>query len=404
MRSVIYVNASQTLKSDGYSGIQRVVKELMLRLDGRVIDGYEFQFGALIKDKWLPAVNYAVPDHKAGYLSIFFKKIRSEISSVFSSQLYLVARKIYRSLGSYYKTTEGQELPAGAVIVEIDSVWNEYGDHNSELLLKKIYIIYDIIPITNPEFCNKNQVAIFSEWLKESLASAHGIISISKSALNDVLRYADKVNLGRNLKTGYFYLGSDFSRKSYVLGCNSSVDKILKSGKYFISVGSLEPRKNYKFLVDSFERYKSLGGSWSLVIVGRMSGNGSEIIKSIRNSDYFDRDLFYFSNASDAELSSLYKCSSGIITASLAEGFGLPLVEGAIMGKPLIASDIEVYKELGKNFANFYNKYDSDSLVSAMFLVENGGGKIFDPEVDSEHVISWDDSALSFAREIIRVV
>ena len=57
--------------------------------------------------------------------------------------------------------------------------------------------------------------------------------------------------------------------------------------------------------------------------------------------------LFWFEDASDAELDFLYSRAKGLVLASFAEGFGLPIVEGFAAGVPVLASDIPVFREVG---------------------------------------------------------
>ena len=102
---------------------------------------------------------------------------------------------------------------------------------------------------------------------------------------------------------------------------------------YILTVGTLEPRKNLKRLVDGF-RSSEISSDYELVIVGRM-GWGS-----------MPKGVSVLTGVSDTTLSSLYAGATAFVLASLYEGFGLPLVEAASYGLPIACSDIQVFHEV----------------------------------------------------------
>jgi glycosyltransferase involved in cell wall biosynthesis len=74
-------------------------------------------------------------------------------------------------------------------------------------------------------------------------------------------------------------------------------------------------------------------------------------------------------DASDQELAHVYStCSQALVLPSLAEGFGLPLVEARMRGCPVIASDLQALKELADEGVSFYHRNSLEEL--AALLVE----------------------------------
>ena len=69
--------------------------------------------------------------------------------------------------------------------------------------------------------------------------------------------------------------------------------------------------------------------------------------KRFERIDEFGNRLFWHEQVGDAGLAQLYSDCDGLIAASFAEGFGLPIVEAGYFGKPVIASDIPVFREVG---------------------------------------------------------
>jgi glycosyltransferase involved in cell wall biosynthesis len=71
---------------------------------------------------------------------------------------------------------------------------------------------------------------------------------------------------------------------------------------------------------------------------------------------------FTYIQASDEQLATLYRDSLGLIFPSLMEGFGLPVLEAAAAGCPAILSEIPPFKELGGDWAMFFEATSPESL------------------------------------------
>ena len=68
----------------------------------------------------------------------------------------------------------------------------------------------------------------------------------------------------------------------------------------------------------------------------------------------------------DRELALAYSGALGFIFPSLAEGFGIPLLEAMACGVPVIASDIPVFHEVASDAAQFFDPHDEEELASVM--------------------------------------
>ena len=99
----------------------------------------------------------------------------------------------------------------------------------------------------------------------------------------------------------------------------------------------------------------------------------------------------------DDELSFLYDHAAALIFPSYAEGFGLPIVEAARRGRPVICSDIPVFREVGGAGALYFRVNDARALAETIadFL---DGRRAADP--DQVLRVAWRDAA----RRIVEVV
>ncbi|MBP5465466.1 MAG: glycosyltransferase, partial [Treponema sp.] len=138
-------------------------------------------------------------------------------------------------------------------------------------------------------------------------------------------------------------------------------------GIAFIAVGAIEKRKGYSQLLGAFELLRKKGVDLMLTIVGPAYERGSEVEQAIFSSPNYGTSLFWYdSYVSDEKLASLYAESDAYISASWAEGFGLPVIEAASYGKPLILRDITVFHELGGEGAFYFSGASAESLADAL--------------------------------------
>lgn len=200
---------------------------------------------------------------------------------------------------------------------------------------------------------------------------------------------------------GYFHLGCDFSIADEVVDVD--MPQVLRSGRYFLIVGTIEPRKNHSLAFEAFDAYRKAGGNWSLVIVGREGWKCDEIISAMKASPYYGQTLHWFGNVDDDLLARIYREAGALVIPSHIEGFGLPLVEAAHWRISVIASDIPVFREIGEDFVNFFAPTDAAQLVARMWEAERGGLPCRQT-VSQVEGLSWQQSAMQFAQEIARLL
>ena len=135
---------------------------------------------------------------------------------------------------------------------------------------------------------------------------------------------------------------------------------------YFLFVGTLQPRKNVEVLLDAYEALpQTIRRRRQLVIVGKYGWNVDTLRRRLEDArsqnrcvwlDYVPREEFYH----------LYAGAGTFVFPSLAEGFGLPILEALARGLPIIASDLPVLRDLGAHLVTYVNARDTDALTDAM--------------------------------------
>jgi glycosyltransferase involved in cell wall biosynthesis len=157
-------------------------------------------------------------------------------------------------------------------------------------------------------------------------------------------------------------------------------------------VGTIEPRKSHAQALSAFGALWKRGNNANLVIVGRQGWMVEPLMKQFREHPEFERRLFWTENASDDDLQALYQASTGVLMASVGEGFGLPLVEAARNHRPILARDIPVFREVAGANATYFSGHSAEKLANALeaWLVAVRDGSA--PSSAGLKLLTWDES------------
>jgi glycosyltransferase involved in cell wall biosynthesis len=110
--------------------------------------------------------------------------------------------------------------------------------------------------------------------------------------------------------------------------------------------------------------------------------------------------LFWFDEANDAVLLHLYGSASLLLAASRCEGFGLPLIEAARHGLPLLLRDLPVFRETAGASATYFSGDRPEELATAVenWFTTNAAGKT--PPSAGIKAVNWSESTQSIMAAI----
>lgn len=343
--TTLYVDITNVLLLKHFTGISRVVSEISLRM---IQDNVNIKL--LSYDEHHNA--YCIIDNEKFLLC--FKGIKNDKTECFTDNFITI-----------------DEFESNSVFFDMNSCWHTMP--NRSYLLPKLknkqiriaVLIYDIIPIRYPQYMNGQTLMKFMEYLTAHLKYADDIIVNTNSVKDDVLQLFNELSLTAK-PIHVIGLGADFSvceKKSLNFNeIDPIVFDIVKKGKFLLTVGTVEPRKNHKVMIEAYEKYLS-DENISLVIVGHVGWNMDDVLKRIQNNPDYNNGLYLLSGISDAALDYLYNHAFMVLFASFAEGFGLPTIEALIKQIPVICSDIPVMHEVGGDFAEYFSLNDSKQLA-----------------------------------------
>ena len=140
----------------------------------------------------------------------------------------------------------------------------------------------------------------------------------------------------------------------------------LKYRSFFLSVGSIEPRKNLLRLLGAFRRGRAEGHfDWPLVVVGASGWKNDKEHEALHDLCRDGRAI-YLKYVPDETLHLLYSAASALVYPSIYEGFGLPVAEALASGCPVITSAGTAMEEFAAGRARLVNPLDEDSIMRAL--------------------------------------
>lgn len=138
------------------------------------------------------------------------------------------------------------------------------------------------------------------------------------------------------------------------------------SERYFLAVGSMEPRKNYGGLLDAWEKFSARGHrDVKLVLVASNFWNQSELVHRLQRR-IAAGDVIVVSGLDTPALRLVYSNALATISASFVEGFNITGVESMQCGTPVLASEIAVHREIYGAGARYFDPHDAAALADTM--------------------------------------
>jgi len=221
-----------------------------------------------------------------------------------------------------------------------------------------VFIVYDLLPALHPQwFTAKNQRS-FRHWLSLLAVHADALFCISNAVAiqtSEFLHSRFRLN-EQDLPTMWFHLGAESRSEQYSTKSPAPYATILM-------VGTVEPRKGYAQVLEAFEEIWQEGNLATLVIVGRPGWKTEELIQRLEFHPENSRRLHWLSKVDDHELALLYAQADGLIVASEAEGFGLPLLEASQFDTPIFARDLSVFREVAGEHVTYFSADDGAQLA-----------------------------------------
>ena len=298
----------------------------------------------------------------------------------------------------------------GDQLVLLDSSWHADFFPAAEQLKREgvgiVSVIYDLIPVTHPQFYDTRLAQVFNDWFDWIVNTADGYVAIS-ATVRDQVREEIERRLGP-VKTeerwfDYFHLGSELDLSEASAAVEPRLARLFETTEpVFLMVSTIEPRKNHGYLLDAFERAWAAGSRARLCIAGRIGWKCEALLARVRAHPQLNKQLFMFNDLSDTSLEHAYSNASVLVFPSHVEGFGLPLVEAMQRGLPAMGSDIAVFREIGGEFMAYFDLNTPQSLADLVGNFERSGLFPASRDVKDWRWIGWREASAQLAERTLR--
>lgn len=230
---------------------------------------------------------------------------------------------------------------------------------------KPVVFVHDLIPIQHPEYCRPGARDRHGSRMRNALAAASGIITNSRSTLESLTQFAERSGL----------------RCPPVVVAPLAPAPLLEAGPrpipgpYFVMIGTIEPRKNHALLLNVWRRLVERLGDAAprLVIIGRRGWECENVIDLLERCATLSGIVLERNECSDAELGVYLRHAQALLMPSFAEGFGLPVVEALAIGTPVIASDLDVFREVAGAVPEYADPLDGPRWGDLVMQYADGG-------------------------------
>ncbi|WP_342146825.1 glycosyltransferase [Rickettsiella endosymbiont of Aleochara curtula] len=269
--------------------------------------------------------------------------------------------------------------------------------------VKLYFILYDLLPILRSEFFPNQTKPTFLLWLEAITALSDNVICISKHVAIEYTAWIQSTNSFKKPKVDFFHLGSNVEASLPSLGHfeDNLLLQTIFSKLSFLTVGRIEPRKGHTQILNAFNKLWLNGLDLYLVIVGQQGWMVEQLINGILNHPEYGKRLIWLNNVSDEILKDLYLASTALILASEDEGFGLPLIEAAQHGLNIIARDIPIFREIAGNHVFYFKGSDPLKLAHSIEKWLTLRSQNMEPKIKDMKYLSWKESTQQLLEIII---
>ncbi|WP_374404558.1 glycosyltransferase [Niveibacterium sp.] len=230
------------------------------------------------------------------------------------------------------------------------------------------FVVYDTLPLRHPEWWPAGTGAMFERWAELIAQVSDQVVCISRAVADDYACWLGEHGIAPP-KLCWFHLGADVANTAPSGGMpDGAADTLdaIRRAPAFLMVGTLEPRKGHQQALSAFELLWAEGVSCNLVIVGKAGWMIDPLLERLRAHPLRGTRLFWIEGASDEYLEALYQAADVLLAPSEGEGFGLPLIEGAQHGLPILARDLPVFREVAGEHARYFSGITAAALAAAV--------------------------------------
>jgi glycosyltransferase involved in cell wall biosynthesis len=264
--------------------------------------------------------------------------------------------------------------------------------------LPSVVTVHDMIHERYPDLTGDES---FPERKRKVIETADAVIAVSEETKQDILEYVpideEKISVVHHAPSSRFTLPAS----------DEEIEHFMRTHKlrrpYWIYVGGRNGYKNFGRLIRALPSALARTNGKLVAVGGEPALARWEAAVLARNG--IEQDVILLSELDDVQLRNAYSAAAAIVCPSLAEGFGIPLLEAMAVGTPVICSDIPVFREVAGDAALYFDPHDEEALAQRMLDALDADTRNACKEAGRTWVkkYSWDKAAAATAEIYERV-
>ena len=290
------------------------------------------------------------------------KKIRERPGSLAVSARVLASRSYYASM--VYQYVSGAMAERRLKPLAVSHLYHSPNFIMPHFDGARVMTIHDLSTIRFPQFHRKQMVELCEGGINLALEGKAHVITDSFLVRDELV---NDFGVDSSRISAVHLAPDPRCRPRHESECRQALDALgLRHKAFFLSVGTVEPRKNLLRVFEAFRAGRRASHFvWPLVVVGATGWKSS---KEHEMLDGLIKDglALYLNYVTDDTLLNLYASAGALVFPSLYEGFGLPVLEAAACGCPVITSERSAMAEFAPEETLFVNPEDVSSISGAL--------------------------------------
>ncbi len=221
-----------------------------------------------------------------------------------------------------------------------------------------IPFVHDLIPLQYPEYARPHGPVLYRRKM-DTVSQLAAAALVNSHATAEALRpYFEAVGRSRPIRVAGLGVDAPFSFSDQTT-----------NPPYFVTLGTIEPRKNHLLLLTIWRRLveaEAARPTPKLLIIGRRGWENENILDLLDRCPALRGVVEERGCLGDRDLDRILVGARAVLTPSFAEGFGLPVVEALARGVPVIASDLPALREAGGAVPDFLDPLDGPAWMRAI--------------------------------------
>lgn len=240
-----------------------------------------------------------------------------------------------------------------------------YGTMLDKLGLRPLFVIHDLIPITHPQFCRAPEAARHNDRMMCAIRHGAAIVCNSHSTFESLEDFGQRIGL-RLPPVAVAPIATEPLTEAQAAAAmaRSPLDK-----RYFLMLGTIEPRKNHLLVLQVWQRLIDRLGSATphLVLIGQKGWECEHVMRMLERTPRLREHVLWIDACEDHQLHAWMANARALLFPSFAEGFGLPVVEALQLGVPVLAADLPVFREFAGELPEYLDPLDANGWLATVF-------------------------------------